>query len=166
MPLVVSDTSPLGLLVQIGHAHVLEAMFGHVVIPPAVERELTHPNAPEVVRSFCRALPAWASVRAPTTLLPLDLDPGETAAISLVVELAAPVLIDEQAGRAVAQGRGLTVVGAVGVLERAGGLGLIADLAAVHGAIRRLPFHVSDGVLDASLTRHEEHVARRGRNCP
>jgi len=48
----------------------------------------------------------------------------------------------------------LTVIGAVGVLERAANLGLIDDLAAVHAKIRTMRFHVSEAILQASLNRH------------
>ncbi len=160
--LVVSDTSPINVLVQVAQIDVLPALFGRVAVPPEVAREMAHPHAPASVRTFIAAPPAWLSVHAPTTLLTLpSLDPGETAAISLAFELGAPLLIDERDGRKVAQAYGVTVVGAVGVLERAADAGLIPDLAAVHAAIRVLPFRVADAVLDASLARHRSRSGNR-----
>lgn len=44
--LVVADTSPLNLLVLIGHEQVLPALFHHVVIPTEVAVELSRPEAP------------------------------------------------------------------------------------------------------------------------
>lgn len=153
--LVVSDTSPLSLLVQVAQIDVLPALFGEIAIPPEVAREMSHARTPVSVKAFIAAPPAWLSIHSPTSLLSLpSLDPGETAAISLAVELGALLLIDERDGRKVAQAYGVPVIGAVGVLERAAGLGLIPDLAAVHAAIRILPFHVADAILDASLARH------------
>ncbi|MGC1274329.1 MAG: hypothetical protein WBC44_11535 [Planctomycetaceae bacterium] len=81
------------------------------------------------------------------------------AAISLAVEFAAPLLIDEKAGRAAAQTQGVAIIGAIGVLERAADDGLIRDLASVHDAIRAIPFHIAETVLTASLARH---LARPG----
>lgn len=155
MTLIVSDNSPLNLLVRVGAADVLPALFQRVIIPPEVASEMSHPKAPAEVQAFIAAPPSWLTVQAPTSPLSLPhLDPGETAAISLAVELGAALLIDERDGRTEAQARGLTVIGAVGVLERAADAGLIPDLAAVHATIRTLRFHVADAILNASLARH------------
>lgn len=114
MTLVVSDNSPLNLLVRIGHQDVLPILFSRVVIPSAVVGEMTHPKAPAEVRAFVAAPPPWLIVQAPAAILSLQhLDPGEAA--------------DD---------------------------GLIADLAAAHGRIRGLRFHVADAILNASLARH------------
>lgn len=86
MSIIVSDTSPLQLLVQVGEVHVLERLFGQVVLPPEVVSEMTHPKAPAVVRGFVTALPPWVRTQAPTIQLTLPaLDPGEVAAITLAV---------------------------------------------------------------------------------
>jgi predicted nucleic acid-binding protein len=153
--LIVSDTSPLNILVQIGHVDVLPKLFKEVAIPHEVAREMAHLNAPDAVRAFVASPPTWLSVRAPQTLLPLSsLGPGEMAAISLALELRAPLLIDERAGRHIALKSGVAVVGAIGVLERAADRGMINDLAAVHDAIRAKPFHIAEAILTASLARH------------
>jgi predicted nucleic acid-binding protein len=92
-------------------------------------------------------------------VLPLPhLDRGEEAAISLAVELNATLLIDERDGRMEAQSRGLSMIGAVGVLERAANTGLIPDLAAVHDHIRSMHFHIADAILRDSLSRHLAHL--------
>jgi predicted nucleic acid-binding protein len=145
----------LSLLIRVGQAEVLPRLFRHVAIPPEVASEMSHPKAPIEVRQFIAAAPAWLSVRAATMPLLLPhLDPGESEAISLAAELGAALLIDERDGRNEAQARGLVVIGALGVLERAANLGLIADLAAVHAIIRQSRFHVSEILLQASLARH------------
>jgi predicted nucleic acid-binding protein len=164
VPLVVADTSPINLLVLVGQVHVLDGLFGQVIIPPEVANELSHPNAPAVTRAFIASPPRWLRTQSPTAVLSFaNLDPVETAAISLAVELAAPLLIDERDGRAAATAHGVPVIGAVGVLERAANGGLLADLATVHAAIRQLPFHVADAILQASLARHLAH--RAGQNA-
>jgi predicted nucleic acid-binding protein len=43
---VVSNTSPLNYLVLIELQHLLPALFGRVLIPEAVHRELRSPAAP------------------------------------------------------------------------------------------------------------------------
>lgn len=155
--LIVSDSSPLNILVRVGREDVLAVLFDGVMVPPAVLAEMGHPSAPPAVRAFAESRPAWLAVRAPKMVLPLAaLDLGEREAISLAAELGLPLLIDERLGRREAESRGLSVIGAVGVLERAADAGVIADLAAVHEQIRQTDFRVSDRLLDASLKRHLE----------
>jgi predicted nucleic acid-binding protein len=155
MTLVVSDNSPFNLLIRLDLAVLLPQLFGEVLIPPEVVAEMLHAKAPAVVQAFIATPPPWLSIRATTRPLPLPhLDSGEAAAISLATELSVPLLIDELDGRTEAQTRGLVVIGAIGILERAANLGLIPDLSAVHQQIRTMRFHISDAVLTSSLNRH------------
>ena len=57
--LVVADSSPIIVLVLIGHVGVLPKLFGQVVIPPEVSAELLHPKRPQTVRDFMTDPPAW-----------------------------------------------------------------------------------------------------------
>jgi predicted nucleic acid-binding protein len=137
---VVSDASPLIALHKIGHLALLEALFGAVVIPPAVKGEVT----PGVT------LPAWIEERplaqpAAAQVLRGVLDAGESEAIALALELkASRLLMDERAGRRLAQGLGLFVTGTLGVLymaKRQGRLAAIRPLidALIQGGFRVAP---------------------------
>lgn len=84
--IVVSDAIPLNVLVCTGHADVLPSHFGKVLVPPAVARELSHINTPEMVRAWLSSRPSWLGIQAPVRMdrtLELD-DPSEREAISLV----------------------------------------------------------------------------------
>jgi predicted nucleic acid-binding protein len=99
--LVVADSSPLIVLLTIGHIEVLPALFSQMAIPPEVAAELARPNRPQIVREFMASPPHWLSERAPkaTEAIPA-LHAGERAAISLARELHADLLlIDELRGR-------------------------------------------------------------------
>jgi predicted nucleic acid-binding protein len=39
-------------LITVGQATLIQNLFGHVLIPRAVELELTHPSAPAAVREW------------------------------------------------------------------------------------------------------------------
>ena len=96
---VVSNASPLIALRQIGHLQLLEQLFGTVLIPPAVAREV----APTV------ALPAWVGQQVLTQpvgprILGASLGPGESEAISLALETKAKlVMLDDRPARRLAQ---------------------------------------------------------------
>jgi predicted nucleic acid-binding protein len=127
--MVVSDTSPLNYLVLIGETEILPRLYGEIWIPEQVLFELTHDGAPAEVRDFANRLPGWLKCAAPRELdssLPDRLDMGEVAAIALAREYSAKaLLIDDRAGRAEAQNRGLDVIGTLGILDQAAIRGLI-----------------------------------------
>lgn len=110
MRLVVADTGPLNYLILIKAVELLPRLFEHILIPTAVYAELTHPDAPELVRGFAAGKPAWLEVR-PNPQRSNDevedpsLDEGERAAIELAASIGADlVLMDDRAGVAAAIG--------------------------------------------------------------
>jgi predicted nucleic acid-binding protein len=50
MTIVVADTGPLNYLHIIGQLEILPALYGEVLVPPAVLREMMHPHAPPGLR--------------------------------------------------------------------------------------------------------------------
>ncbi|HUG90496.1 MAG TPA: DUF3368 domain-containing protein [Planctomycetaceae bacterium] len=154
--LVVADSSPLIVLVNIGHIDVLPALFGEVVVPPQVSAELDSPRRPQVVRDLVAARPAWLIERTPATIEPIaGLHPGELAAISLAVELKAELLlIDEASGRKIAAERQVAFTGTVGVLELAANRGLL-ELRDAFERIKRTDFWISHQLLDERLRLYQ-----------
>ena len=78
--IVVADTTPLHYLVLIEESHLLPALYGRVLIPPAVLAELSDPGTPELVSRWVRHRPEWLEVRTPEHVpldLPETLGPGE-----------------------------------------------------------------------------------------
>ena len=152
---VVSDTSPISYLVLIGREEVIPELYGDVLVPKSVYRELVHPRGPKVVRERISDSPAWMNVeplgsedegpRSPKEEQGdlQDLDPGERKAILLAVgKSEALLLIDERAGRAVARKRGVKVTGTIGVLGAAAQKGLI-DPARATKDLRETTFRAS-----------------------
>lgn len=152
--IVVSDASPLNYLVLIGSDHVLPELFGEVVIPPTVHAELLRAETPLIVRKWLADPPAWLHVQAPTTLREgLDLDAGETEAISLSLEMSADAfLIDDRKGRLAASRHGLVTIGTISVLEIAAQRGLLS-LPDAFDRLRQTNFRVASQLLDDALRR-------------
>ncbi len=129
MILVVADTSPLNYLIQMGCQEILTALYGRVLAPRAVIRELMHPQAPAEVHVWPGSNPGWLEIwdlSAPPDAAMRGLDVGEAEAIQLAEnELADLLLIDERKGAMFAQGRGIRVTGTLGVLLQASRQGLV-----------------------------------------
>ena len=158
--IVVADTTPLRYLVLIEREHLLPALYGRVLIPPAVADELNHESTPEVVRVWLAGRPGWLEIQQPTqTLEPgVDLDRGEQDAIALAEEVAADLLLaDEWDARLEAERRRLRIVGTLRVLADGASRGL-TDLEESFNRLHHTNFRVNSELLESLL---EEH--RRGK---
>jgi predicted nucleic acid-binding protein len=165
--IVVADNSPLNILLRVGCESVLPGLFQQVIVPQAVAAEMRHKEAPAEIRALIEHGRDWLRVDSEARWAVLDrLGPGESAAIQLAVKLQVPLLIDERVGRREAMLRGLDVIGAVGLLERAANLGLLPNLVEVHTRLRGSDFRVSHALLEASLARHLAFKAASGRPRP
>lgn len=130
MPLIViSDASPIRALHHLGLLSLCPDLYGPVIVPEAVRQELLKAT------TQCPALDiaqyAGFQVRSPSADphsmgVPSDLDPGETEAIALALELHANLLLmDERKGTEVARRMGLSTIGVFGILLEAKRKGLI-----------------------------------------
>ena len=116
--------------------------------PTRLLGELKHPVAPKPVRDWAANPPTWLEVLVPQGSFTIaQLDPGESEAIALAMEMhAALLLIDEQAGRQEAARRGLKIAGTLSVLDEADRAGFVNFDAAV-ASLRQTSFWVSEAVL-------------------
>ena len=130
--IVVADSSPLIAMGRIGQLEILHAVFGQLLVPDAVWREVVE-AAGDKPGSSDIAAASWIERRtvkdsAWVNLLKHDLGAGEAEAIVLARETGADfVLMDERLGRSAARNLGLKVVGLIGVLIEARKQGLITD---------------------------------------
>ncbi len=127
MPVAIADASPLIYLSAIDRFPLLRVFFERVLIPPAVWMEVVEqgegkPGATEVVEAseagWIRRVdaPDRSKVRAFQERLEL----GETEALAVALERPeAVLLIDEHAGRSIADGLDLRFTGTIGLLLQA-----------------------------------------------
>jgi predicted nucleic acid-binding protein len=139
--IVIADTSPLNYLVLIGEADILQRLYGRVVIPEGVLRELLHPETPTVVSEWIARRPAWLEVERITTSPDPNLQwlgEGECEAIMLAEQHGQDVLLlmDEGRGRREAQRRRLRITGTLGVLNDAASRGWV-DLSSAFERLRQ-----------------------------
>lgn len=129
---IVSDTSCLTALVNIGELELLHKIFNEVNIPQAVYEELVFLKDYGIDVSVFSA--SWIKVSSPSDSSILHdlkdiLDNGEAEAIALSLELKADLLIiDEKKGREIAKSFNLMFTGIGGVLIRAKAFGVIPEV--------------------------------------
>lgn len=152
--IVVADTSPLRYLVLIQHIDILPALYGRVIVPPAVIVELAHEHTPAMVHAWLSSPPNWLDVRAPKSAVTTEvvtLGPGEQAAITLAEELSADaLLIDDRDGRREATRRRLPVLGTLRVLADAAEQGLL-DLADAFERLAQTNFRADEQLVHRLL---------------
>ena len=136
--LIVSDSSPLTNLIQIGLLDVLEILFERIIIPVQVYKELSiYENQKNVLDERPWIVVKQVSNKKEVNKLNKRLDPGEAEAIILSMELGATsLLIDEKKGRRIAKQYGLKIVGLLGILVLAKRKGHIEELKPVLEKLR------------------------------
>jgi len=135
MPAVVSDTSVLHYLSVTRQFHCLQELFAHVLVPPAVWKEVSHHSELAVHSSVANAIAAgWIKIEAPHDLQAVQsllhsLGAGESEAIVLAKEFKPSLLLmDDLDGRVTATKLDLPVMGTVGILVHARQQALIPKL--------------------------------------
>jgi predicted nucleic acid-binding protein len=159
--LVIADTGPLNYLILIGHIDLLPVLFEKVILPTAVQSELTSRKAPSIVRRWMANPAAWLEVREAPLSQPGDaslkgIDAGEKAAIQLALSLHADLLLmDDRKGVKTARSKGFRVTGTLGILELAAQAGLV-DFPQAAERLRRTTFRSPEALLDAMLKKHSQ----------
>jgi uncharacterized protein len=154
--IVVGDTSPLRALAAVQLLPVLHALYGEVIIPPAVADELSRaaPPVPPVDLaglSFIRVV-APRDMEKVAVLLQ-SLGRGEAEAIELASEIHADlVLIDETKARRIAARHGLQLIGVLGILVKAKSSGLVQRISPLLDTLSStINFRVSQTLRERAL---------------
>lgn len=163
MRIVVADATPLHYLILVDAVEILPRLFGHLYIPAEVREELTRVATPRVVREWIEHAPTWLEVvfppRADAAEVSAEmrgLHPGERQAIELAEFLRADLLlIDERAGVEVAQKRGLSVTGTLGILDLASRSGLV-ELREIFGRLQETNFRYPPSVMERLIEEEEK----------
>ena len=140
--IVISDTSVITNLVAIHHLCLLQQFYDLILIPEAVYRKLADidPPVPGTVEVQTLDWLEVLSLRDRTIADQLQnqfqLDPGESEAIALALEINADLLlIDERRGRAEATRLGLRITGLLGMLVEAKQRSLIPSVKPLMDAL-------------------------------
>jgi predicted nucleic acid-binding protein len=161
LPEVVSNSGPLIALAEIGRFLLLKQLFGRLLIPFAVYREVVvdgigQPGAEETAEAD------WIKTvevrdRLAVDLLRDELGPGQSEAIVLATELSANyLLLDDWKARRKARHLGLQVSGTLGVLLMAKTAGLVKEVKPLLDQLRKTDFRMSSKVYQDVLAKAGE----------
>jgi predicted nucleic acid-binding protein len=159
---VISDASPLIGLAMVGGLGWLPALFGTVWIPASVQREVlpgVHARGELAAAIHAKTLEVWQKPIAVGAQKLQDLDEGETDCIRIALSEGAAkvlVLMDERAGRAVAQELGIQVAGTAAVIGFAKKQGLITSVKPSFERLHSSDFRISAEVIRAVMSRAGE----------
>ena len=141
---VICDTSPIQYLHQIQQLHILPALAGKIIVPPAVVNEinvgrLAAVDLPELSRLD------WVFVQSPAgqSALPLisDLGAGESEVLMLALETpGSTVILDDMLARQMAESLELPLTGTLGLLLDAKRAGLIRQVSPLLEQLQALRF--------------------------
>jgi predicted nucleic acid-binding protein len=156
--IVVSHSSPVNYLVLIDLIAILPDLFGEVLIPQAVLRELQSAGTPPKVAGWISQRPGWLRVQAAA---PIEgpraekLGDGEREAIALAVVHRPQVLLlmDEGRGRKEADRHQVRFMGTLGALDRAATLGMVDLPSAIELLLQTNSLCYAEPV-EASAGRH------------
>ncbi len=144
---VISNTSPLQYLHQLGHLELLPHFYQQIQIPPAVTfewsagRELGIPLPDPTTIDWLQETVPTGDI---TLSLATTLGAGEREVFSLALEESdAMVLMDDGRARRIGQRLGIRLTGTVGVLVRATREGIISPLSPMLDQLAELGFRLS-----------------------
>lgn len=143
--IIVSDTTPLRYLIEIDEVHILETLFGKVIIPEKIAEELQRPKTPQKIKDWMLARPVWLEVRKADISLftpQKRIHDGEREAFALALELKADaVLLDDRNALTEARRLNLQTIALFTLLEQASARDLL-DLPLAVDAIRKTTFRL------------------------
>jgi predicted nucleic acid-binding protein len=156
---VVSNTSPLLYLHQLGSIDLLPRLYSQILVPASVVEELAAGRAAGHDVPDVAALP-WARIVSSPTLallaLATDLGKGEAEAIAIAHERNALLILDDGLARRHAKVVGVTLTGTLGDLVKAKTAGHIPTVATLISRLTELGFRLSDRTRDEILTLANE----------
>ena len=154
---VVVNTTPIIALADIGHLDLFKNLYGEIIIPEAVNREIISEPGRGLVNGA-----DWIrveSVKNPVqkSLFSSRLHAGEVEVIMLAQECGADLLIiDDNAAKKTAKYLNLTVTGTMGVLLKAKKEGLITAVKPLVDSLIADGLYISQIVRDYTLKQAGE----------
>lgn len=152
MSCIIADSGPLIALAGVDLLHLPKAVHGGAMLTRTVLAEcLVKRERVDAQRVQAAIANQWLQVcddpAIPQRVASLGLDPGESTALALALEVSFPILLDEERGRRAAGHLSISVMGLCGLLLVAKRQGLISEVLPLLRDIRRNGYFLSDALL-------------------
>lgn len=150
--MIVSDASPLIVLLKTNNIIILKDLFQQITIPQAVYKEIT---AKKQEKSLFDKID-WIKIRKiknadMASFIEKLLDKGETEAIILAKELQTKLLIDDAKARKYAKMLDIEVIGTLGLLKMAKTHGIIISVRGVISKMLDEGYYINDELIKSLL---------------
>lgn len=152
--ILVADSSALIALSICDGLHLLDSLFGEVLVPEAVFREVTQSDKPEArkLEQYLQGKTRKVDMHA-YVYLDAFADAGETEAMLLYKQLSAnKLLIDDRRGRKVAKINNIHTIGSLGVLLSAKKEGLIPEITSFVYLLADSRIYISPSLIQTVLS--------------
>lgn len=158
---VIVNSTPLIILCNIGYLRILRDIYGEIIIPEAVYREVTEKEDSACIQIVSEN--EWIHVArvkdsSEKKMYKAKLHDGEVEVMILAQEMGRDslVIIDDNAAKKTAKYLGLTVTGTMGVLLKGKRLGIIEEIKSLLQEMKKRGFYVSDGLMKLVLEQAGE----------
>jgi predicted nucleic acid-binding protein len=137
---IISDTSCFILLTNIGELELLYKVYGQIT------------TTIDIANEFGEKLPNWVEIKDVKDkyrqqLLEMQIDKGESSAITLALETPDSTLIlDDYKARRIVEQLGLSYTGTIGVIIKAKLIGIIPSIKPLLDKIRQIDFRLSTDI--------------------
>jgi len=149
---IISDASPLIVLLKTNKLSLLKELFEKILVPEAVHKEITAKEHEKTIFNKIEWIET-STIRNTemTTLLEKLIDRGEAEAIVLAKELNATLLIDDAKARKYAKLLNVDVIGTLGLLKIAKNRGLISSVRKTINDMLTEGYYIEDKLIKKIL---------------
>ncbi len=150
--MIVSDASPIIVLLKTNNLSILKDLFEKITIPTAVYKEITAKEQEKIIFDKID----WIKKRnikntQENVLLEKLIDKGEAEAIILAKELKTTLLLDDAKARKYAKLLNVEVIGTLGLLKIAKNRGVIPSVKKVISDMLAEGYYIEDKLITQIL---------------
>jgi uncharacterized protein len=149
---IVSDASPLIVLLKTNNLFILKDLFEKITVPTAVYKEITAKEQEKIIFDKIE----WIETRnikntQENVLLEKLIDKGEAQAIVLAKELKTTLLLDDAKARKYAKLLNVEVIGTLGLLKIAKSRGVIPSVKKIISDMLAEGYYIEDKLVTQIL---------------
>lgn len=150
--MIVSDASPIIVLLKTNNLFILKDLFEKITVPTAVYKEITAKEQEKIIFDKIE----WIETRnikntQENVLLEKLIDKGEAQAIVLAKELKTTLLLDDAKARKYAKLLNVEVIGTLGLLKIAKSRGVIPSVKKIISDMLAEGYYIEDKLVTQIL---------------